>query len=74
MPTIWPKSGSAHAENPVQHKGVEYSVIQLTADAGWKWEFKPADGKSRSGVTPVSRAAAIKIAEYEIDRVLKERK
>ena len=73
MPPIWPMSGSARTENPVEHKGVEYSVVQLTADAGWRWEFKLADGKSKSGVTPVSRVAAIRIAKYEIDRAL-ERK
>ena len=57
----------------MEHKGVEFSVIQLTGDAGWRWEFKLGDWKIRSGVTPVSRAAAIKIVEYEIDRAL-ERK
>ena len=36
--------------------------------------YRFADGKSKSGVTQISRAAAIKLAEYEIDRVLKDRK
>jgi hypothetical protein len=57
----------------MEYKGVEYSVIQLTEDRVWRWEIRFADGKTKSGVTPVSRAAAIKIAEYEIDRVLKDR-
>jgi hypothetical protein len=57
----------------MEYKGVEYSVVQLTDDAGWRWEVRFADGKSKSGVTQISRAAAIKIAEYEIDRALKDR-
>jgi hypothetical protein len=58
----------------MQYEGVEYSVVQLTEGGGWRWEVRFADGKNRSGVTPVSRAVAIKQAEHEIDRVLKDRK
>ena len=58
----------------MEHKGVEYTVVQLTDGAGWRWEVRFADGKSKSGVTEIDRAAAIKIAEYEIDRALKDRK
>jgi hypothetical protein len=58
----------------MEHKGVEYTVVQLTEGAGWRWEVRFADGKSKSGVTEISRAAAIKIAEYEIDRAVKDRK
>ena len=57
----------------MEYKGAEYSVVQLTEDAGWRWEVRFADGKSKSGVTQISRAAAIKLAEYEIDRALKDR-
>ena len=56
----------------MEYKGVKSSVVQLTEDRVWRWEIRFADGKNKSGVTPVSRAAAIKIAEYEIDRVLKD--
>jgi hypothetical protein len=59
---------------PMEYKGVEYSVVQLAEGAGWRWEVRFADGKSKSGVTEISRAAAIKNAEYEIDRALKDRK
>jgi hypothetical protein len=58
----------------MEYKGVEYSVVQLTDGSGWRWEVRFDDGKNRSGVTPVSRALAIKLAENEIDRVLKDRK
>ena len=57
----------------MEYKGVEYSVVQLT-DGGWRWEIRLGDDKNKSGATPVSRAFAIKLAEYEIDRVLKDRK
>src|SRR5882672_4814372 len=33
-------------------------------------ESQVGEGKNRSGVTPISRASAIRIAEHEIDRVL----
>ena len=57
----------------MEYKGVEYSVVQLT-DGGWRWEIRLGDDKNKSGATPVSRAFAIKLVEYEIDRVLKDRK
>jgi hypothetical protein len=53
---------------------VEYFVVQLIEDAGWRWEVRFGEGKNKSGVTPISRAAAIKLAEYEIDRVLRDGK
>jgi hypothetical protein len=57
--------------NPMVHRGVEYSVVQLTDGSGWRWEFRFGDGRSKTGISPVSRAAAIKLVEYEIDRMLK---
>ena len=60
-------SGTGRA---MEYKGVEYSVVQLTDDTGWRWEVRFDDGKSKSGITRVSRALAIKLAEIEIDRVL----
>jgi hypothetical protein len=38
------------------YKGLEYSVVQLTEGAGWQWEVRFDDGKTKSGLTPVSRA------------------
>jgi hypothetical protein len=57
----------------MEHKGVEYSVVQLT-DGSWQWEVKFGDSKSKSGVTRVSRALAIKFAKNEIDRIVKDKK
>jgi hypothetical protein len=58
----------------MEYKGVEYSVVQLTDGSGWRWEVRFGDGKHKTGVTPISRAAAIKLAEYEIDRARKDRR
>jgi hypothetical protein len=58
----------------MEYKGMEYSVVQLIEGTGWRWEVRFGEGKNKSGVTAISRAAAIKLAEYEIDRVLKDRK
>jgi hypothetical protein len=58
----------------MEYKGVEYSVVQLTEGVGWRWEVRFGDGKSRTGMTAVSRAVAIKQAEFEIDRILKDKK
>jgi hypothetical protein len=54
--------------NPVEYKGLEYSVVQLTDGTGWRWEVRFDDGKTKSSVTQVSRAVAIKEAEHEINR------
>jgi hypothetical protein len=61
-------------KNLMLYKGVEFSVVQLTDGSGWRWEIRSGDGKNRSGATPASRAVAIKLAEYEIDRILKDKK
>jgi hypothetical protein len=57
----------------MEYKGVEYSVVQLTEDRVWRWTVRYGDGKHKSGVTPVSRAVAVKQAKHEIDRALKDR-
>jgi hypothetical protein len=58
----------------MEHKGVEYTVVQMADGTGWRSEVRFDGGKTKSGVTPLSRAAAIKVAEYEIDRVIKDNK
>ena len=56
----------------MEHKGVEYTVVQMADGTGWRWEVRFGGGKTKSGVTPLTRAMAIKVAEYEIDRVVKD--
>ena len=58
----------------MEYKGLEYSVVQLPDSGGWRWQVDFGGGKRKSGITPLSRAAAIKIVEYEIDRVIKDEK
>jgi hypothetical protein len=58
----------------MEYKGVEYSVVQLVEGTGWRWEVKFDGGKGKSGITPISRAEAIRLAQFEIDRALKDRK
>jgi hypothetical protein len=66
--------GDAFCElDPMQYEGVEYSVVQLTDGAGWRWEIRFADGKRKIGATPISRVVAIRLAKSEIDRVLKDK-
>jgi hypothetical protein len=57
----------------MEYKGVRYSVVQLTEGVSWRWEVEFGEGKNKSGVTPVSRAVAIKQAQSEIDRVVKDK-
>jgi hypothetical protein len=57
----------------MEYKGVEYTVVQMAGGASWKWEVRFDNGKNKSGITP-ERALAIKLAEFEIDRVVKDRK
>jgi hypothetical protein len=58
----------------MEYKGAEYSVVRLTGGIGWRWEIRLGDGNHKSGVTPVSRAAAVKQAKQEIDRLPKSGK
>ena len=53
----------------MEYRGVEFSVVQLLEGSGWRYEIRFAGGKSKSNVTPVSRAVAIKQAKREIDRI-----
>ena len=56
----------------MEYKGVEYSIVQLVDGAGWRWQIRFGDGTTKTGVTPASRAIAVKLAENEIDRALRD--
>jgi hypothetical protein len=58
----------------MKYRGVEYSVVKLVERGGWRWEVNFGEGKTKSGVTALGRVAAIKIAEAEIDRFVKNRR
>jgi hypothetical protein len=57
----------------MEYKGMEFSVVQMVDGSGWRWEIKVDGGKTRTGVTQASRAAAIKLAKHEIDRILDDK-
>ena len=58
----------------MEYKGVTFSIVQLLDSNGWRWEINFGDGKIKTGVTRASRAAAIRLAEQDIDRVLRDEK
>jgi hypothetical protein len=58
----------------MEHKGVEYTVVQMADGKGWRWEITFGAGKIKTGVTPISRATAIKVAEHWIDSSRKDRR
>jgi hypothetical protein len=53
----------------MEYKGVEYSVVQLLEGIGWRWK-----SDLKAGMTPVSRAVAIKQAKSLIDDILGDTK
>jgi hypothetical protein len=63
----------SRAKQNMEFKGVEYSVVQLVDDAGWRWEVRLGDGNNKTGVTTASRAVAIRLAKYELERALKSK-
>ncbi len=51
----------------MEHKGVEYRVLQTLGPKGWKWTVDLGGGRSKSGTT-VNRTIAIRRAIETIDR------
>jgi len=57
----------------MEHKGLEYSIVQTSSPTGWKWTVRLDDGRTRTGTAP-NRAVAIRFAEIRIDKaILKKR-
>jgi len=56
----------------MEHKGLQYSVIQTSNPTGWKWTVRLDDGRTRSGSAP-TRAIAIRFAEIRIEKAVKKR-
>jgi hypothetical protein len=40
----------------MEYKGLEYTVVQMADGTGWRWEVRFGGSKTKSGVTPLSRA------------------
>jgi hypothetical protein len=55
----------------VQHKGVEYRVMQTANPTGWTWIVFLDETRIRTGIS-ISRAHAVLDAERVIDKTLTE--
>jgi hypothetical protein len=55
----------------VDHKGIEYSVVQTANPTGWKWTVFLDATRTRTGIAH-SRAHAVLDAERAIDKVTKD--
>jgi hypothetical protein len=55
----------------MEHKGVQYQVVETVNPRGWKWTVQLAEGRTISGVS-FSRGHAIFYAICAIDRALND--
>jgi hypothetical protein len=55
----------------MEHKGVQYQVVETVNPRGWKWTVQLAEGRTISGVS-FSRAHAIFYAICAIDKNLSD--
>jgi hypothetical protein len=55
----------------MEHKGVQYQVVQTANPTGWKWTVQLAEGRTKTGVS-FSRGHAIFYAINAIDRALSD--
>jgi hypothetical protein len=55
----------------VEHKGVEYRVMQTANPTGWTWIVFLDETRIRTGIS-ISRAHAVSDAERVIDKTLIE--
>jgi hypothetical protein len=53
----------------MEHRGIQYQVVQTASPTGWKWTVQLADGRTRTGVS-FSRGHAIFYAINVIDLAL----
>ena len=57
---------------PMEHKGVEYSVVQTTNPVGWRWIVYLPGRPPKTGTSP-NREIALRLALNAIDQAVKER-
>jgi len=56
----------------MEHKGLQYSIVQTSSPTGWKWTVRLDDGRTRTGIAP-NRAVAILLAELRIEKAVQRR-
>jgi hypothetical protein len=54
----------------MEHKGIEFKVVQTASPTGWKWTIQLNAERARSGVS-YSMQSAILDAKHKIDNELK---
>jgi hypothetical protein len=54
----------------MEHKGVEFKVVQTASPSGWQWTFQVKGRRMRTGKA-ASRAIAIVFARAAIDKAIK---
>ena len=58
--------------NPMNHKGVDYSLALTETPGIWKWQFR-IDGEVKTGRTETRiNLLAIRRVQLQIDRALKK--
>jgi hypothetical protein len=54
----------------MEHKGIQYGVVQTANPSGWKWSFQIEGRQPKTG-TAYSRTEAIRAAETAIDKAIR---
>jgi hypothetical protein len=54
----------------MEHKGIEYSVVQTTGPFGWRWTVYPPGHPPKTG-TGRNRDIALRFARMAIDQAIK---
>jgi hypothetical protein len=54
----------------MEHNGIEYSVVQTTSPAGWRWTVRIAGRKPKPGVSH-NRQMAVNAAKAAIENAIR---
>ena len=66
----WATSEPTKRYLPMEHIGIEYTVVQTANPTGWKWTVQLPRHKPKTGSAP-SRALAIIAAKLAIEHAIK---
>ncbi|MBR1090443.1 hypothetical protein JQ621_23500 [Bradyrhizobium manausense] len=55
----------------MEHKGIEYTVVQTINPSGWKWSFERNGRSPKSGIA-FDRAEAISAAQRAIGQLIRD--
>jgi hypothetical protein len=56
----------------MEHKGIQYQVVQTANPTGFRWTVRLDENKTRTGVAPAKGRAIFQAVRF-IDRALRER-